>query len=57
MEGIEIVAGALMVGFGAIGGAIGVGIVGSKYMEGIARQPELQHKGKFHALKSGRLGI
>ena len=42
MEGIEIVAGALMVGFGAIGGAIGVGIVGSKYMEGIARQPELQ---------------
>ena len=42
MEGIEIVAGALMVGFGAIGGAIGVGIVGSKYMEGGARQPELQ---------------
>ena len=42
MEGIEIVAGALMVGFGAIGGAIGVGIVGSKYMEGFARQPELQ---------------
>ena len=42
MEGIEIVAGALMVGFGAIGGAIGVGIVGSKYMEGIARQPKLQ---------------
>ena len=42
MEGIEIVAGALMVGFGAIGGAIGVGIVGSKYMEVIARQPELQ---------------
>ena len=42
MEGIEIVAGALMVGFGAIGGAIGVGIVGSKYMEGIARQHELQ---------------
>ena len=42
MEGIEIVAGALMVGFGAIGGAIGVGIVGSKYMEGIASQPALQ---------------
>ena len=42
MEGMELIAGALMVGFGAIGGAIGVGIVGSKYMEGIARQPELQ---------------
>ena len=42
MEGMELIAGALMVGFGAIGGAIGVGIVGSKYMGGIARQPELQ---------------
>ncbi|HIE49127.1 MAG TPA: F0F1 ATP synthase subunit C [Gammaproteobacteria bacterium] len=42
MEGMELVAGALMTGFGAIGGAIGVGIVASKYMEGIARQPELQ---------------
>ena len=48
MEGIEIVAGALMVGFGAIGGAIGVGIVGSKYMEGIARQPELQGLSLIH---------
>ena len=42
MEGMELIAGALMTGFGAIGGAIGVGIVASKYMEGIARQPELQ---------------
>ena len=42
MEGMELVAGALMTGFGAIGGAIGVGIVASEYMEGIARQPELQ---------------
>ena len=28
--------------FGAIGGAIGVGVAASKYLEGIARQPELQ---------------
>ena len=42
MEGMELIAGALMVGFGAIGGAIGVGIVASKYMEGIARNPELE---------------
>jgi len=42
MEGMELIAGALMTGLGAIGGAIGVGIVASKYMEGIARQPELQ---------------
>jgi len=42
MEGMQLVAGALLVGFGAVGGAVGVGVVGSKYLEGIARQPELQ---------------
>ena len=42
MEGMQLVAGALLVGFGAVGGAVGVGGVGSKYLEGIARQPELQ---------------
>ena len=36
------IAGAIMVGMGAIGGAIGVGVAASKYIEGIARQPELQ---------------
>ena len=36
------IAGAIMVGIGAIGGAIGVGVAASKYLEGIARQPELQ---------------
>ena len=36
------IAGAIMVGMGAIGGAIGVGVAASKYLEGIARQPELQ---------------
>ena len=36
------IAGAIMVGMGAIGGAIGVGVAASKYREGIARQPELQ---------------
>ena len=36
------IAGAIMVGRGAIGGAIGVGVAASKYLEGIARQPELQ---------------
>ena len=35
------IAGAIMTGMGAIGGAIGVGIAASKYLEGIARQPEL----------------
>ena len=36
------IAGAIMVGMGAIGGAIGVGVAASKYLECIARQPELQ---------------
>ena len=36
------IAGAIMVRMGAIGGAIGVGVAASKYLEGIARQPELQ---------------
>ena len=35
------VAAALMLGLGAIGAAIGVGILGGKFMEGVARQPEL----------------
>ena len=40
MEELLIVAGAIMVGMGAIGGAGGVGVAGSKYGEGIARHPE-----------------
>lgn len=35
------VAGALMIGLGAVGAAIGVGILGGKFVEGAARQPEL----------------
>ena len=41
-ESLLKIAGAIMVGMGAIGGAIGVGLAASKYLEGIARQPELQ---------------
>ncbi len=32
----------LMLGLGAIGSAVGLGVLGSKFMEGIARQPELR---------------
>jgi len=35
------VAGGLMLGLGAVGAAIGVGVLGGKYLEGVARQPEL----------------
>ncbi len=42
MEGsLNILAGALIMGLGAIGAAIGVGVLGSKFLEGAARQPEL----------------
>ena len=32
---------ALMLGLGAVGGAIGMGLLGGKFLEGVARQPEL----------------
>jgi F-type H+-transporting ATPase subunit c len=35
------VAGGLMMGLGAVGASIGVGVLGGKYLEGVARQPEL----------------
>ena len=40
-QGLFFVAGALMMGLGAVGAAIGVGVLGGKYLEGVARQPEL----------------
>lgn len=38
---IITLAAALVLGLGAIGAAVGVGILGSKFLEGAARQPEL----------------
>jgi F-type H+-transporting ATPase subunit c len=35
---------AVLVGLGALGSCLGVGIVGSKLMEGSARQPELMNE-------------
>ena len=35
------VAGAILMGLGALGASVGVGILGGKYLEGVARQPEL----------------
>ncbi len=39
--GLLYIAAALLMGFGAIGAAIGIGILGGKFLEGGARQPEL----------------
>lgn len=43
MNGIDLLPLAVghMIGFGAIGSCIGIGILGSKYLESAARQPEL----------------
>ncbi len=35
------IAGAIMLGFGALGAAIGIGLLGGRFLEGVARQPEL----------------
>ncbi len=35
------IAAAIMIGLAAIGAAIGIGVLGGKYLEGAARQPEL----------------
>jgi F-type H+-transporting ATPase subunit c len=35
------IAGAMLLGMGAMGAAIGIGILGARFLEGIARQPEL----------------
>ena len=39
--GFVALAAGLIVGLGAIGACIGIGIMGSKYLESAARQPEL----------------
>ncbi|TDJ29696.1 MAG: F0F1 ATP synthase subunit C [Gammaproteobacteria bacterium] len=35
------IAGAIMMGLGALGAAVGIGILGGRFLEGAARQPEL----------------
>jgi len=34
----------LIIGLGAVGACIGIGMMGGKYIEGAARQPELMDK-------------
>ena len=35
------IAGAMLLGLGALGAAVGIGILGARFLEGVARQPEL----------------
>ena len=39
--GMVAIAAGLIIGLGALGACVGVGIMGSKYLESAARQPEL----------------
>ena len=38
---ILTLAGAILLGLGAMGAAVGIGILGARFLEAIARQPEL----------------
>lgn len=38
---IQYIAAGLMLGLGAFGAAIGIGVLGGRFLEGAARQPEL----------------
>ena len=40
-QALVIVAAGLMLGLGAIGAGIGIGVLGGRFLEGAARQPEL----------------
>lgn len=41
VQGLSAIAAALLVGLAAMGTAIGFGVLGGKFLEGVARQPEL----------------
>jgi F-type H+-transporting ATPase subunit c len=41
VQGMTAVAVAILIGMGALGTAIGFGLLGGKFLEGAARQPEM----------------
>lgn len=49
VQGMTAIAAALLIGMAGFGTAIGFGLLGGKYLEGVARQPELagQLRGQF----------
>jgi F-type H+-transporting ATPase subunit c len=40
-QALLFIAGALAMGLGALGAAVGIGVLGGRFLEGAARQPEL----------------
>jgi len=41
VQGMSAIAAALLIGLASMGTAIGFGVLGGKFLEGVARQPEL----------------
>ncbi len=41
VQGMSAIAAGLLIGLAALGTAIGFGVLGGKFLEGVARQPEL----------------
>lgn len=41
VQGMSAIAAAIMFGFAALGAGVGIGLLTGKFIEGIARQPEL----------------
>lgn len=41
VQGSTAIAAALLIGLAALGTAVGFGVLGGKFLEGVARQPEL----------------
>ena len=39
--GLKLIAAAIMLGFAGVGTAIGFGLLGGRFLEGAARQPEM----------------
>lgn len=44
MNEMLYIAAAIMMGFAAIGAAFGISILGSKFIESVARQPEMENR-------------
>jgi F-type H+-transporting ATPase subunit c len=40
-QSLLYIAGAVMLGLGALGAAVGIGVLGGRFLEGATRQPEL----------------
>jgi len=41
IQGMSAIAAGLLIGLSALGTAVGFGVLGGKFLEGVARQPEL----------------